>query len=54
MNAFITNKNKPNVKNVIGMVSIINKGLTKLFNTAKTIATKQAVMKLLTCIPGKR
>ena len=32
-------RNKPNVKMVIGMVTIINNGFTKAFNIANTIAT---------------
>jgi hypothetical protein len=40
MSALITNKNKPNVRMVMGMVRKINKGLTKALTIPKTIATK--------------
>ena len=42
--AFITNKNKPKVTTVIGMVSTIKIGLTTAFNTAKTKATIKAAV----------
>lgn len=37
--AFITNKNKPRVKNVIGKVNKTNIGLTKKLSKANTTAT---------------
>ena len=37
--ALMQKRNRPNVKMVIGMVTIINNGFTKAFNTANTIAT---------------
>jgi len=45
INALITNKNKPNVRMVIGNVKIINNGFTKTFKMAKTKATINGVVK---------
>ena len=39
INAFITNKKRPNVIMVTGKVKRISNGLTNTFNTAMTIAT---------------
>lgn len=39
MIVFITNKNRPKVKNVIGNVSNTRIGLTKKFKSASTMAT---------------
>lgn len=44
INAFITNRNNPNVNIVIGNVKMINNGFTSTFNTAKTIATISGVV----------
>jgi len=52
MTALITNKNNPSVRIVTGNVKNINKGLIKVFNSAKTIATSIEVVKLATVIPG--
>jgi len=43
--AFTTNKNKPNVRIVIGKVKIIRSGFTNTFKTAKTRATINGVVK---------
>ena len=47
----MTSKNRPNVKMVIGMVSITRIGLTTAFNKPSTSATKIAVHELLTETP---
>jgi hypothetical protein len=39
MMALMQNRNNPSVKMVMGMVTMINKGLTKAFRMANTIAT---------------
>ena len=52
ISAFITNKNKPNVRIVTGKVKITNMGLIKIFSNPNTIATNNAVVKLSTCTPG--
>lgn len=41
--ALITNKNKPNVKIVIGSVNIINKGFTRTFKIDKINPASKAV-----------
>ena len=43
--AFTTNKNKPNVRIVIGKVNIIKSGFTNTFKTARTTATINGVVK---------
>ena len=43
--ALTTNKNKPNVRIVIGKVNIINSGFTNTFKTARTTATINGVVK---------
>lgn len=48
----ITNKKRPKVKTVSGMVKITSKGLTKILSIANTIATKTEVRKLSTYTPG--
>ena len=52
--ALITNKNKPNVNNVTGIVSKISIGFRKVFNKPNTTATIKAPVKLVTCTPGKK
>ncbi len=52
INAFITNKNKPNVNIVIGRVNKIKTGFTKTFNTASAKARIIAVVTLFTETPG--
>lgn len=52
INAFITNKKKPKVKNVIGIVKIVKIGFTTAFKKANTTATKMAAKKPLISIPG--
>ena len=44
--AFITNKNNPNVKKVIGKDKMVSIGLITVFKNASTIATKTAVTNL--------
>ena len=51
MITLINNKKIPNVKMVIGIVNMINNGLTKLFKRPSTTATKTAVMVLSTFTP---
>ena len=46
MIAFITNKNKPNVKKVIGREINCSSGFTMVFKNANTTATKRAVTNL--------
>jgi hypothetical protein len=46
MDAFITSRNKPNVKMVIGMVRSMRIGLRNAFNKARTNATMMAVLKI--------
>lgn len=48
MIVFITNKNKPNVKNVTGIVSSTNIGFINVLSNDKTIAVLTAAMKLST------
>ena len=43
MMALMTNKNRPNVINVMGIVNKTNIGFTKKFKSAKTIATSNEV-----------
>ncbi len=50
--AFITTRNKPKVKSVIGMVSTMMMGFKKALSTARTKATKTAVRKPSTLTPG--
>ncbi len=47
INALMTNKNNPKVKNVIGSDKIVRIGFTIVFKNAKTTATKNAVKNLL-------
>ncbi len=54
MRAFITNKNKPKVSMVIGMVKNIKIGLTVTFNKAKRAAIRTPVKKSSTIIPGSK
>jgi hypothetical protein len=53
MQAFITNKNKPNVSNVAGSVSIIKIGFTTASKTANNRANIIAVKIVLSSMPGK-
>lgn len=48
MIALITNKNKPNVKKVTGIVSNISIGFRNVFNKPNTTATIKAPVKLVT------
>ena len=52
--ALITNKNKPNVIKVTGMVKKIKTGFRKVFNNPSTKATINADWKSRTWIPGKK
>lgn len=52
MMALITNRKKPRVKKVIGIVKIVKTGLTTALRKAKTIATSNAETKPFTSIPG--
>jgi hypothetical protein len=52
--ALITNKNKPNVSKVTGIVSNTRTGFKKVFNKPNTTATNKAPVKLVTCTPGKK
>ena len=52
--ALITNKKRPNVKKVTGMVSSTSIGFRKVFNKPNTTATIKAPVKLVTCTPGKK
>ena len=45
--AFITNRNNPKVKKVIGNDKIVRIGFTIVLRNAKTTATKNAVINLL-------
>jgi len=54
INALITNKKRPKVKKVIGMVNTIKIGLSIEFNIASTIATSNAVIKPSTLTPGNK
>ncbi len=51
-NAFITSKNKPRVSMLKGAVSTFSGMPTSAFSIAKTTATKSAVQKLATVMPG--
>ena len=42
MKALMANRKKPNVKTVIGIVSIVSIGFTMVFKKAKTTATIKA------------
>ena len=46
--ALITNKKRPNVKKVTGMVSSTSIGFKKVFNNPKTTATIKAPVRLVT------
>lgn len=48
---FITSRNNPNVKTVMGMVSSTSKGLIKVFSNPNTNATRSAVSVLCTSTP---
>src|SRR4051794_28721775 len=50
----IISKNSPNVSTVMGMVNIINIGLTNVFSNASTSAITIAVIPLLIVTPGSR
>lgn len=50
--AFITNRNRPSVKIVMGIVKIIKIGLTTAFKILNTAATIMASKKEFTCTPG--
>jgi hypothetical protein len=52
--ALITNKNKPNVKNVIGKVKSTKMGFTKRLSKPSTAATIIAVANPATCTPVKK
>ncbi|MDP1623304.1 MAG: hypothetical protein Q8M08_13305 [Bacteroidales bacterium] len=54
MMALMTNKNKPNVITVNGIVRITITGLRKTFRKLITSATSKAVQKVVTWIPGNR
>ena len=54
MIALITNKNKPRVKKVTGIVSKTNIGFKKVFNNPKTTATIKAPVKVVSSTPGKK
>jgi len=49
----ITSRNKPNVKMVIGIVSTMSIGFTKLLSKPKTTATRIAVVVSFTLTPFK-
>lgn len=51
MDAFITNKNNPKVKIVIGNVNKTRMGFTKKLSKAKTMATDKAVVNSSTFMP---
>lgn len=52
--ALITNKNKPKVRMVIGMVKNIKIGLIVMFNKAKSAAISIPVIRSSTTIPGSK
>lgn len=52
MIASITNKNKPRVSIVTGIVNKVSKGFTNTLSTAITTLTPMAVQKLFTLMPG--
>ena len=54
MQALITNRKRPKVTMVIGMVRIIKIGFKIAFSNAKTIATMIAAANPLTATPGKK
>lgn len=54
INALITNKKRPKVKKVTGIVRNTRIGLSSEFKIAKTKATINAVMKLSTLTPGNK
>ena len=53
MMILMINKNKPNVRMVMGMVNITRIGLMKLFIKPSTTATSKAVTVSSTCTPYK-
>ena len=53
MMALITNKKNPNVKKVIGIVNIVNIGLTTAFKNASTTATNKALVNPSILMPGR-
>jgi hypothetical protein len=53
MMALITNRNKPNVRIVMGKVKMISRGFTNTFRIAKTMESVIAVQKVSIWIPGK-
>jgi len=54
ISAFITNKNKPKVKTVIGIVRNVNIGFKVALKSARKIATTKAEKNPSTFAPGKR
>jgi hypothetical protein len=54
ISALITNKNKPSVMMVAGIVRKINNGRTKIFNNPITTATIIASQNVSTCTPGSK
>ena len=50
----IINKNKPSVKNVIGMVNKTSNGLTKVFSNPNPMATINAVLKFSNGVPESK
>lgn len=52
--ALITNKKRPSVIRVTGIVKKTRIGFKKVFNNANTTATISAVVKLSTEIPGRK
>lgn len=54
INAFITNRKRPNVKTVIGSVRITKIGLITAFSSANTMATISAAIKPETSTLGKK
>jgi hypothetical protein len=52
--ALITNRKRPKVIIVTGIVNKIKTGFKNVFNKARTTATISAVEKLSTAIPGKK
>jgi hypothetical protein len=53
MRILMISRNIPSVKMVIGIVSTINIGFTKVFSKPKTTATNMAVTVLSMCTPDK-
>jgi len=50
----ITKEKRPNDKMFTGIVRMINTGRTTAFRTPKTSATRKAIQKGVTLIPGKK